>query len=270
MKNFIKHLVWISLLLLPSPLFAWQWLDLWETPNQQGAQLLQAGKAKEASGMFRNKNWRAVALYRSGDYSQAFQQFKAKNTSDNQYNAGNAAALQEHYQEAINAYDKAIALNSNNTDAITNREIVKKLMNQKKQTQNNSSNKTANNKNNDTKDKTNNNSSSPQNSGQNNSAQKNTDSQQNAQNNPQKNPQGKANQQAQVDNMSQASDGQKPGSKPQNETDVSSSRLEAKDEDKKQLLRRLADDPGGLLRQKFIRDYVRRHTVGDNSDQGES
>lgn len=257
MKNIIKLMAWISLLLLTSSSFAWKWIDLWKSADQQGSKLLQAGKAQEAAQIFKNKDWQAVAAYRSGNYSQAFQQFSGKKTSDGQYNAGNAAVNLGHYQDAITAYDKAIFLNPNNSDAIFNRDIIKKFMNEKKQSNNNLS---ANNtKNNATKAKTNTNpSSAQQNMGQNNSWQNNKSTQQTAQNNQQKDQREKANQQAQGN------------STPQSETASSFSRLQPQEEDKKQLLRRLADDPGGLLQQKFLRDYFRRHAIGENNDQGET
>ena len=109
-----------------------------ETADQQGRDLLQAGKAKEAADVFNNKDWQAIANFKSGNYSVAFQQFNKKKTSDSQYNAGNSAAYLAHYQEAIDAYDKAIDLNPNNTDAIFNRDMIKKIMNEKKPDQNSS------------------------------------------------------------------------------------------------------------------------------------
>lgn len=253
----MKRIIWLALL-LPSPVFAWNLMDLWQTPDQQGIRLLQAGKALEASQVFKNKDWQAVATYRSNNFERAFKQFSAKNTSDSQYNAGNAAAHSGHYQEAIGAYDKAIALNPNNTDAISNREIVKKIMEKKQQQQQQQQqqNKSENNK----KDKTDNN-ASPQNS-EKHSSSASKNEKQNGQNNSQNND----NQQSQ----STSSNMQHGGSDQQNEA-AAASKLSSSNQDdsKNQLLRRLSDDPGGLLRQKFLRDYFRRHANEGNPDLGD-
>ncbi|MHB1948293.1 MAG: tetratricopeptide repeat protein [Gammaproteobacteria bacterium] len=259
----IKYLFGIFLF-LPSIASAWQWADLWQSPDQRGSQLLQSGKAQAAAQVFKDKNWQSVSYYRSGNYDQAYKQFSTNKTSDGQYNAGNAAAFMEHYQEAIAAYDKAIALNSNNTDAITNRGIVKKLLQQKqpqqnKQQQNNS---TSNNNKND-KDKSSAEKSNPQQS----SGQQNQADKQNQQKPANNNQQQSANntKQNQSENVSQQSGEKQYNSNPQT---TASSQQQRQDENNKQLLRRLSDDAGGLLQQKFLRDYARRHGGDENLDQG--
>lgn len=275
MKNSIRHIGWIALLFIPSPLFAWKWIDLWQTRDQQGAKLFQAGKVEEASQVFKNKDWQAVALYRAKNYTQSYQQFIEKKTSDAQYNAGNAAAYLGRYKEAIDAYDKAIVLNPNNSDAITNREIIKKLINKNKQAQNNTSNNKAKTKQNDVKDNKNNNLSSQQNNGQDNASQENKDKKQKQDTNQQKsNKQEIQNQQAQLsqssqaqaDNIKQMSDKQKIDTKLPDKSKSLANRVQAQDDNKKQLLRSVVDDPGGLLHQKFLRDYLRRHSAEENRE----
>lgn len=246
MKRKYKLLAGFLMVVLPITGFAWSWMDLWQTSDQQGVSLLQADKPKEAARVFANKDWQAVANYRAGDYSQAYQRYIKDKSSDAQYNAGNAAAFQEQYENALAAYDKAIALNPNNTDAITNRDIIKKLMQKQKQQQQQQSS-SSNNKDKQQQDKNNNSASKDQ-------QQDQKKDQQNQQQNQQQNKQ-EANQQKPSQDK-QASSGQQP-----------IDQVKAGDEEKKQMLRRLADDPGGLLRQKFLRDYYRRHGLEENSDQ---
>lgn len=288
------------LLLIPSTLFAWQWTDLWQTADQQGSKLLQAGKAKEAAKLFKDKAWQGVASYRAGDYSQALKQFRSQKTSDGQYNAGNAAAYLGRYDEAIEAYEKAIALNPNNTDAITNKEIVKKLRDKQKEKQQNNSCKSKNNSTKDNKQNKENNSNDTQ-SQQNNSSEKNKNDKKNNANNQQKNQEEgqqqdnqKKDQQGQQDNQKNEQQKQQANSKSQSKPNNSSNTNENSSEtlpnnlntkqentlnsassqsqtqeDQKQILRRLPDDPGGLLRQKFLRDYMRRHVNDNDSGAGD-
>lgn len=262
-KNFLS-----VILLFPVSAFAWHWMDLWRTPDQQGSQLLQAGNPKAAAQVFKNKNWRGVSHYRSGNHNEAYKIFSQANTSDEQYNAGNAAAFMGQYQDAIKAYDKAIALNSNNTDAITNREIVKKLMQQQKQEnkeKQQQKNKThSNNKKNkagstEQKQTSNN---DQQNKQQNQNDQQKQNSQQHTSENPKQTP--PTNTEKKQENGSTNA-----ANKDLNQASAAK-KQQRQEENKNQLLRRLTDDIGGLLQQKFLRDYVRRHGIEENSDQGVS
>ena len=242
MKKMFNYIILAGMLIMPASVYAWglSWNNLWQTRDQQGARLLQAGKSQEASRVFKNADWRAVALYRSKNYAQAFEKFSPSKISDGQYNAGNAAAWQGKYERAIKAYDKAIALNANNNDAITNREIIKKLLEKQKQQQNNSA---------DNKDKDKNKSNSNAQSGQ-----QNSPTGKSAENKP--------------DNSVGKSNHSQPSPTPDDKSSSASSQSRAQDEDNKQLLRRLDDDPGGLLQQKFLRDYYRRHA--ENVSQGDT
>jgi Ca-activated chloride channel family protein len=243
----LKFLLCFSLL-LPFYAHAFKWNDIWQTPDQQGIALLKANKPKDAALVFKNKNWQNVALYRDGNYAQAYKQFVNSKSSDGQYNAGNSAAFAGQYKDAIAAYDKAIALNANNTDAITNREIVKKIMEKQDQQKKDGSDEASN------KDKDQQNEADQKNAGN----KKQDDALKN-QNKEDKTDQSKQQKQQNNSQMTQQ----------QNDQPKTESKMHAKNDDKDQILRRLSDDPGGLLQQKFLRDYSRRHGVMENSDQGD-
>lgn len=274
MRNHLKLSLCIScFLILPSLAYAWTWNDLWQTPDQQAATLLQQGKAEEAAKLFRHNDWKAVALYRHGDYAQAFQQFNKTQTSDAQFNAGNAAAFMGDYQKAINAYNKALAINPDNQDAITNREIVKKLMDKKKKQEND--NASNNKKNNNSKNNSKNNENASDSSSPQNLAQNNTQKQQSKDNNSKDKNTNQPQAQNQPDpgegkNSKQLAGNQKDQNKSQYNPEDDNNNSQNQDENKKQILRRLAEDPGGLLRQKFMRDYLRRHAVEQDLNQGDS
>jgi Ca-activated chloride channel family protein len=280
MNNFIKLMLVMCLPLTSSPAFAWQWSDFWHTKDQQGKELLQNGKPKEAAHVFANKDWQAVAQYRAGDYAQAYEQFGSNKTSDAQYNAGNAAAYNGKYGESVAAYDKAIALNPNNEDAIANRDIVKKLQAKQEEQDKKSSDKDSKDKKQEASSKDQKNSSaknkddkqkeqkdaSAKNQDDKQSDQNKDDKQKDAQKDKNKQEQ---NQQAKTEKSESKPDSDKfDGTQPPNES-LATSQQQNQDEDKKQMLRRLADDPGGLLRQKFMRDYYRRHPGSEYLEPGD-
>ena len=106
------------------------WKSLWRTPDQRAQQLLQQGKAAEASRLFRDPRRKAYAELQAGNFQQAAQDFNAFNDSDAQYNRGNALARAGRLQDAIRAYDAALARDPGNRDARHNRELVAKALQQ--------------------------------------------------------------------------------------------------------------------------------------------
>lgn len=104
------------------------WDGLWRTPDQRAQQLLHQGKPAEASRLFRDPRRKAYAELQAGNFPQAAQDFSAFNDTDGQYNRGNALARAGRLQEAIQAYDVALARDPNNRDARHNRELVAKAL----------------------------------------------------------------------------------------------------------------------------------------------
>ncbi|MHB1092699.1 tetratricopeptide repeat protein [Thiobacillus sp.] len=104
------------------------WDGLWRTPDQRAQQLLRQGKAAEASRVFQDPRRKAYAELQAGNFTQAAQDFTAFDDGDGQYNRGNALARAGRLQEAIKAYDAALAHDPNNRDARHNRELVAKAL----------------------------------------------------------------------------------------------------------------------------------------------
>jgi Ca-activated chloride channel family protein len=100
------------------------WDSLWRTPDQRAQALLRQGKPAEASRLFRDPRRKAYAELQAGNFAQAAQDFAAFSDSDGQYNRGNALARAGRLQEAIQAYDAALARDPNNRDARHNRALV--------------------------------------------------------------------------------------------------------------------------------------------------
>lgn len=65
-----------------------------------------------------------VTAYRRGDYAQAQREFNGVDTDQGWYNLGNALAKQGHYDEAIAAYDRALKAHPRMADAVANKAAV--------------------------------------------------------------------------------------------------------------------------------------------------
>ena len=68
---------------------------------------------------------RGAEAYRRGQFEQAARAYAGLDTADAHYNHGNALAKAERYEEAVAAYDRALELEPGMPDAIYNRKAVK-------------------------------------------------------------------------------------------------------------------------------------------------
>ncbi|MDQ3289637.1 MAG: VWA domain-containing protein [Pseudomonadota bacterium] len=70
----------------------------------------------------------AAEAYREGDYAAAAKKYRALESADAHYNLGNALAKAGRYPEAIEAYDQALRQQPGMEDAIANRRAVEAAM----------------------------------------------------------------------------------------------------------------------------------------------
>ena len=115
---------------------AFSWDDLWLTKDQQAQRLLQEGAAVEAVELFEDSEWRAVAEYRASDYQASAATFAEQEDARSLYNLGNAMARQGEFESAIDAYEQVLELEPDNEDAAYNRDLLKQVQEQQQQQQN--------------------------------------------------------------------------------------------------------------------------------------
>ncbi|PLW82635.1 hypothetical protein CWI75_08605 [Kineobactrum sediminis] len=123
----------LVLLLDPQPATAQSWQDLWFTPDQQGLRALQEGDAERAAELFENPDWAGTAAFAQGDYSAAAEHFSARDSADSWYNRGNALARKGELVPAANAYKRSLELEPGRADAETNLALVEALQQQQQE-----------------------------------------------------------------------------------------------------------------------------------------
>jgi len=111
------------------------WNNLWQTPDQQGQKHFEQQQYQQAANQFDNTQWQGSAHYKAGNYQKALEAFKQSDSSDALYNQGNALAQMQQFDQAIDAYKKALAKDPSLTDAKENIEKIEALQKQQEQQQ---------------------------------------------------------------------------------------------------------------------------------------
>ena len=241
----------------PQTSYAFSLNDLWKNKNQQAEQAFEKQHYEKATQLFNNTRWKGAAAYRNKDYQTAIDAFSQGDTATDFYNKGNALAQIGQFDQAIEAYNEALQRQPDFDDAKKNQQLVQEL---KKQQQN-------------SEDKQENNDDSKESSQD--SSQRNNDSEGNEKKDPSQNSE---DQQKNQDNKQQNSTAEnepnkesgkeseeKPEKEPDNngpENNEQDSSLAHLSEEEKQALeqwiRKIPDDPSGLLRRKFDYEFRKR------------
>jgi Ca-activated chloride channel homolog len=230
----------LSGMIIPTaPAQAAGWQDLWKTKNQQAAEALANEDAETAAALFEAPDWKGTAAYKAGDYEGAIQSFSQLTDVSSFYNLGNAYARATKYEEAIQAYDAALALEPDHVDALHNKEIVEQLLEEQEQKE---------------EEERQNQEQQEQEQEQQESAQSEPDqNESNPQEQEPQDPDGEENEQE-----PQSDDSEQQQQQEQQEAEDASTAQTEDQESLEQWLRRINDDPGELLQRKFQFEYRRR------------
>jgi len=114
----------LLLLLQASSALAFEWADLWFTPDQQGQQLMDKGEYQKAAGKFTTPESIGSALFLAGDFEKAASVFGRSASAESHYNRGNANIMLGNYDAAIDAYQSAISRRPDWPEAEQNLQIA--------------------------------------------------------------------------------------------------------------------------------------------------
>lgn len=120
-----------AVLVLPAPrASAFEWADLWKRPDQQGMEALEADAPAEAAERFEDPEWRAVAQYRAGEFEDSARSLTGIDSAEALYNRGTALAKAGQIRAAIAAYERALELEPGHADAEHNKALLEELLEQ--------------------------------------------------------------------------------------------------------------------------------------------
>jgi Ca-activated chloride channel family protein len=255
---------------LPQPVQALSWGELWQREDQRAPALIEQNP-KQAAKQLQAPEWQGAALYRSGEFEAAGERFAEVPGADGAYNRGNALAQAGKLESAISAYDQALTLQPQHLDALANRALVADLLQQQEQQQEQGQQQdpsSGQDSGSDGQD------GQPQNSENPENAENSEDS--GGSKSPGKGESGRDQQfdndgdsaelDAELDKKSGGEFESEPGKEPGPEQALAGTREAPLSQSQEQFLRRVPDDPGGLLQQKFLQQYRQRQTPADRGD----
>ncbi|MBS52091.1 MAG: hypothetical protein CMI03_05000 [Oceanospirillaceae bacterium] len=121
--------------LWPHDSYAFEWLDLWQTKDQQAAEIMK-DDPKAAADVFEDPQWKGSAAYKAGDYQSAAEAFsQSADSAVNHYNRGNALAQSGQLQDAVKEYQQALKKDPSLKAAEKNLQTVKKALEQQQKQQ---------------------------------------------------------------------------------------------------------------------------------------
>ena len=269
------YLMLICLFLIPLPrqASALDWDSLWLREDQRAKRQLDAGNTEAAASMFSDPAWKAVSQYRSGDFESTVDSLDRLDDTVSMYNQGNALARLGEYEKAIEKYQLVLDQDPDNADASFNKELLEEELKKQQQQQQQSSQdqqQQANDQQQQQQGQNNEDQQEQQEQGQqetgkqqgsSDSPTQQNDSEQNSEEEQQAGKQPRDEEQQQSEQQQakpeQADDAADEG----DESQLAQARADDSSEEQRateQWLRRIPDDPAGLLRRKFRYQYQQR------------
>ena len=247
---FVLPLLLINGVMLPRDATAGWWEDLWQRKDQQAHQALARDDPARAAALAVDPELSGEAWYRAGEFANAQQAWAGLESADSHYNRGNALAQAGEYEAALAAYDAALDLQPGMPDAEHNRAIVEQLLEEQQRQQQEQQGDQG--EQGDTQD------------GESSQEQQDGDSGEDA--GSQQGEESADAEQTEGEQEGQPQDGEGKEQDGQPQQDYAEAWSEEDAQAMEQWLRRIPDDPGGLLRRKFRNQHQRRGAPEDESE----
>ncbi len=258
-KGSVVVILIAPLLFIAQPVEALEWQDLWQTPDQQASEAMKAEDYEAAKDLFEDSRWRGSAAFKAGDFDQAIADFSQDDSAIGDYNHGNALAKAGDLEGAIEAYNNALSKEPKMEDARFNLDLVEQLKDQQDQDQQNQEQQDQDQQSQEQQDQ------DQQSQEQQDQDQQSQEQQDQDQQSQEQKDQGQEQQNQDQQNESNEDPAQTEQDKPDDKNEAATeeeqkeevSVEELSDEEKQEqeaierILRRIPDDPGGLLRAKF-------------------
>ncbi|MEM7019174.1 MAG: tetratricopeptide repeat protein, partial [Pseudomonadota bacterium] len=262
----------LTLMLIPPPAMAWEWRDLWQRPDQQGAQAMSQERPADAAELFEASDWQGAAHYRAGQYEEAAAAFAQLDTVDGHYNRGNALAKSGAFEQAIEAYETALERAPEHTQARENLELLKQMQQEQEQQQDqkgeqDQSESDKQESGEDNQDDSQNREGDQQGESQDGQSQESENAQQQREQEQEQQAQQQQGEEGEQEEQQQAqqqqkADGEQKDGEEEEAAKANANPMMTEEAQQQQLLeqylKRIDDDPGGLLREKFRRQTLRQ------------
>lgn len=261
--------------------------SLWFNADQRGHQALEQGDAEQAQNLFESPDWKAAAAYKAGSAEQAAEHWAQQDKAEAAYNLGNALAQKGDLQAALGAWQSVPEEHALAASAQHNAEVIQALLEQQKQEQDQQQEGDDDSESDESQEDQESSNEPEEGESQEGQSEDKSGEQQPSDEEagqPEQNDsseeqepteQQQADEQAAEDEAEQTKPEATEEKAAEEQTaapQMSAAELaeeQAQDQVIEQWLNRVPDDPGGLLREKFKRDYQRRSQQRGNQYQDE-
>jgi Ca-activated chloride channel family protein len=239
---FIIPLLMLNGLVIPGEASAGWWDDAWQRKDQQAYQALADDDAAKAAALARDPELSGEAWYRSGEYSNSLDAWAKSESAAAHFNQGNALAQLGEYDAALAAYDQALSIEPGMEDAQFNRALVEQMKEQQQQQE--------------------------QEQGDQGESKDGESSEQQDGEQPEESEgeQGEEGEPGEEEQEGEPSEGEPGDQEGEQQMEPSEAWSEEDAQAMEQWLRRIPDDPGGLLRRKFRNEHQRRGAPDDETE----
>jgi Ca-activated chloride channel family protein len=261
-------LIVVCVMPIAEPAQASLWDDLWRTKDQQAQKQMDEGNAAEAAELFENSDWRAVAQYQAEDFAEAAATFAGSGDTRSLYNLGNALARQGDLETAIDAYEQVLEMDPDDIDAAYNRDLLQQAQEQQEQEQDQEGDQESSEQSDGEGEQSESDSESDQESEEGSESESDSEQGDSQRDDQQASQEDLDAMQEELERAAQ--EAEENGEQPEQMTQAELEELRRAQEQEQameQWLRRIPNDPGGLLRRKFRYQYQQdgRDQDGNNT-----